>query len=314
MKRPPPSIEEALPAATPLEELMHRYPEVWARTGKALTTALATGRAEEANAFMRSLHAEAEAWRSRVRASGGNPKVLDAAIPRLVAERMAVMAIQRTAFAAALGQMEGTIRLSRWSGSLVQSLFFAHGLERKPASLSLFKLLWPLVRQKRLVMPLVQQQGIYCFYTRELIQALARLAGVRSSLEIAAGDGTLSRFLRAAGVSIVATDDWSWSHRIGYPAEVVKLGAREALARHLPQVVFCSWPPPDNDFERLVFTTPSVELYVAIVSRHRFAAGDHAAYERQSDFEGGVDEELSRLVLPPELASAVLVFRRRQAA
>jgi PAS domain S-box-containing protein len=34
----------------------------------------------------------------------------------------------------------------------------------------------------------------------------------------------------------------------------------------------CSWPPPGNTFEKAVFETPSVERYVVIGSRHRFAA------------------------------------------
>ena len=92
---------------------------------------------------------------------------------------------------------------------------------------------------------------------------------------------------------------------------MARLGAREALARHAPRAVVCSWPPPGNDFERSVFQTPSVELYVVVGSRHRFAAGDHDAYERQADFTGGLDEALSRLVLPPELDPAVYLFRRR---
>jgi hypothetical protein len=60
-----------------------------------------------------------------------------------------------------------------------------------------------------------------------------------------------------------------------------------------------------------VFGTPSVELYVAVTTRHRFAAGDWTSYEEQKTFEWGEDEALSRLVLPPELDPAVLVFRRR---
>ena len=48
-----------------------------------------------------------------------------------------------------------------------------------------------------------------------------------------------------------------------------------------------------------------------ISSRHRFAAGDWDAYDAQDAFEMTLDEELSRLVLPPELEAAVYLFRRR---
>jgi hypothetical protein len=305
--------EELVPRELPLEELMRRHPEGWARVGEALTRALATGRAGEVAGLVRRLHAEADAWRARIARSGGNDQVVKGAMAHLAAERLAVLAVERTALSAAVGQEEGTYRLSLWSGTIVQRLLFARGLTRKPVSLRAFRLAWPLVRQRRLVMPLVQQKGIYCFYSRELVAALARLVGPRPCVELAAGDGTLSRFLRAAGVEITATDDQSWGHVVTYPADVLRLEARRALAELSPRAVICSWPPPGNEFERRIFATPSIELYVAIGSRHRFATGDRAAYDQPGSFEGAPDEQLSRLVLPPELDPAVLVFRRRDA-
>ena len=78
--------------------------------------------------------------------------------------------------------------------------------------------------------------------------------------------------------------------------------------------MICSWPPAGNGFERTVFDTPSVQLYVVIGSRHRFATGGWDAYESQTAFELGEERDLSRLVLPPELDAAVYVFRRRAVA
>jgi hypothetical protein len=174
-----------------------------------------------------------------------------------------------------------------------------------------FRWVWPLVSQRRILMPLVQPRGIYCFYSRELILALADLIGERSCLEIAAGDGTLTRFLNAAGTSVHATDDRSWSHAVAYPAGVEALDATSALGRRRPPVVLCSFPPPGNTFERTVFQTPSVETYVVVTTRHRFAAGDWDAYAGQTAFDLSDDLRLSRLVLPPEIDPAVLVFRRK---
>jgi hypothetical protein len=189
-------------------------------------------------------------------------------------------------------------------------LLFARGLERKPVSLTRFRLLWPLIWQRRRVLPLVQPKGIYCFYSGALIAALAARIGERPCLEIGAGDGTLSRFLTARGVDVTATDDHSWSHAISYPDSVIRQDAREALRRRHPQVVICSWPPAVNDFERHVFRTESVELYLVIGSRHEFAAGDWDAYRAQEAFELRRAPELSRLVLPPELDPEVYVFER----
>jgi hypothetical protein len=226
---------------------------------------------------------------------------------------MARLAAERTLLAAATGQSDGTVRLGRWSGTLIQALFFGRGLERRPVPLRAFRWVWPLVTQRRLLMPLVQPRGIYCFYSLELVKALAALVGERPALEIAAGDGTLSRFLAARGVAVTATDDQSWSHAVQYPADVERLDAAAALQRHRPRAVLCSFPPPGNAFERRVFTSPGVDLYVVVTTRHRFAAGDWNAYEAQTAFDWAVDERLSALVLPPELDPAVLVFRRRAA-
>jgi hypothetical protein len=93
---------------------------------------------------------------------------------------------------------------------------------------------------------------------------------------------------------------------------VEKLGAREALEKYQPQVVLCSWPPPGNPFEKEVFSTPCVELYVVIGSRYRFAGGNWEAYTGQQRFEWQADPRLSGFVLPPELESSVLVFRRKK--
>lgn len=64
--------------------------------------------------------------------------------------------------------------------------------------------------------------------------------------EIAAGDGTLSRFLTDAGVAIAATDDFSWDHAVRCGEDVQRLDARKSLRLHAPTVVVCSWPPLGN--------------------------------------------------------------------
>jgi len=300
-------LEEA-----PLDELMARYPAEWRAVGAALVRATATGRPEALEALVREALAAAAPWRERVARSHANPAVLAEALPRLAAARLTRLAVERTLLAAAAGQASGTVRLGRLAGLLVQALLFRRGLDRKPASLTAFRLLWPLVPGRRRLMPLVQPRGIYCFYSRALVRELARLLSGRGEvLELGAGDGTLARFLAAEGLPVRATDDGSWRHAIDYPPEVERLGAAAALERHRPRAVLCAFPPPGNAFERRVLAAPHVERYLVVTSRHRHAAGDWDAYEGQRDFDWRVDERLSRLVLPPELDPAVLVFERR---
>jgi hypothetical protein len=112
---------------------------------------------------------------------------------------------------------------------------------------------------------------------------------------------------------VTATDDYSWRD-VRFADTVVRQDARKALAAHRPQVVICSWPPAGNSFEHQVFKTRSVQLYIVIASRHRFASADWDAYEHQTDFAFSEDATLSRLVLPPELEAAVYVFRRKAPA
>ena len=213
--------------------------------------------------------------------------------------------------AADAGVTKGKLRFNLFNGFIAQKLLFSKGLERKPVSLFWFRLFWPLVWQKKRLMPLVQPRGIYCFYTRALVKALAGMIGARSCLEIGAGDGTLTRFLKDQGTRLTATDNHGWNKAVEYPEWVVKLDARAALARYAPEVVICSWPPAQNDFERSVFDTPSVQLYIVIGSRHPIASGNWKDYRRQSAFDLDQDKKLGALLLPPELGCAVYVFRRK---
>lgn len=297
----------------PLDTLQARYPREWEKLSEELLGVLARGRHEATAKWLEAVKADAVQWQKRLAQSGQNPRVFEAAFPHLLRHRLARLALQKTSTALAAQQTSGTVRLGFWSGALIQLLLFRRGLERKPASMRAVRWWWRFVPDRRALMALVQPKGIYCFYSRELLQELARLVAGRPCLEIAAGDGTLARFLTAAGAKTHATDDASWSHAVTYPADVQRLDARRALEQHQPKVVVCSWPPPGNSFERAVFESPGVELYVVIGSRHRFAAGHFEAYEKQRRFEWGLDEALSALVLPPELDPAVYVFRRKPA-
>ena len=287
-----------------IDALIARFPADWQQVGPRLVAALEGGDPQQ-------LAQLAGAARARELAASHTRNAQ--ALREAVQGRMLLAALDAYALAAATGQKGGTVRFNAWNGWLIQRLLFARGLTRKPASRGAFRFWWRFVTQKRFLMPLVQKKGIFCFYTRELIAALAQRIAGRRTLEIAAGDGTLTRFLAAAGVDVRATDDHSWSHAVTFPPEVERLDAAQALARHRPQVVLCSWPPPGNRFEAAVFTTPGVELYVVIGSAHRFASGNWDAYRDQRGFDWQVDREFSALVLPPELDTAVLVFTRAAA-
>lgn len=294
-----------------LDELIELFPELWEAVRSDIAGIVAAGNGGLPAYLKRMLPAE-RLLEKKYLGSRGDRKITAALVQQIARGRMAHLAIKQHLVAEATGIEKGKVRFNLLNGYIAQKLLFAGGLERKPVSLFWFRLVWPLLWQRRLLMPLVQPEGIYCFYTRALIDKLADLIGTRSCLEIAAGDGSLTRFLAARGVAITATDDYSWSHEVKYPGFVVKQDAHEALREHAPEVVICSWPPAGNAFERQVFRTRSVQLYIVIGSRHTFAAGNWAEYRSQTGFDGKEDVLLSRLVLPPELDAAVYVFRRKQ--
>lgn len=300
-----------LKANPPLHELMERHPEDWDQVGLKLVASLENGRIQNLSGFVTEAKSLEKTWNDRIRKSGNNPKTLQAALPFLIRSRMSLLAVDKCLLSASTGITTGDIRFSLINGFVMQKLLFRRHLTRKPASLGWFRFWWRFMTQKRILMPLVQKQGIYCFYSRTLIKEMARMIGNHSCLEIAAGDGTLSRFLAEEGVTITATDNHSWKHAIDYPDDVKNIGAKEALQTYQPQAVVCSWPPAGNHFERHVFSSNSVDLYVVIGSRYQFASGNWKDYAKQSHFEYGIDPKLSSFVIPPELESAVLVFRKK---
>lgn len=304
-RRTPREVQAWLASEPSLDQLRDAYPTEWVTVDRELHRVVDTGDRAALDAYVRRLADPPAVKPGTPFTSPG----LDPVLAARVRQRMAALAIRSLGVRAATGVEHGSLRFGRINGTIIQRLLFETGLRRKPVSQRRFRLLWPLLTQRRRLMPLVQPQGIYCFYSAQFVTDLARLIGNRSALEIAAGDGTLTRFLSEKGVAIEATDDQSWE-AIQFPAEVHRADAREALKTREPQVVLCCWPPAGNVFEANVFTTPSVETYIVIGNRHTPGWGNHEAYAEQTEFARSSDERLARLVLPPELESVVYVFDR----
>ena len=282
-------------------ELAAAFPEEWREIERDIGRLLARDNAQGVTAYVASLTARPRPRRSRKQD----------ALTEEIRRHLAVALLRQVRMSVATGVTEGVVRFNLVNGWVAQRLLFARGLERKPVSMRAFRLAWPVLWQRRRLMPLVERRGIYCFYSKPLVDRLAAIIGPRTCLEIGAGDGTLARFLAAAGVDVIATDDHSWNRSISYPEWVERVDARTALRRHRPTVVLCSWPPPGNAFEREVFKTPSVELYVVIGAAAEHNAGNWSDYRSQEAFDVAEDPTLSALVLPPEIKPAVYVFRRR---
>jgi hypothetical protein len=294
-------LQRWLQTGPKLDELIARYPAEWAR---ARADMIAASKSGTTASLVASISSASSQPRDRLKPERQQ-------LAELIRSQMVLRALRSAGFRAETGVDSGPVKFSRLDGTILQHLFFSQGLTRKPVSMPLYSLVWPLVRQRRRLLPLVRPQGIYCFYSRRLINEIATLAQGRPVLEIAAGDGTLARFLRNAGVEARATDDFSWASSIDYGDDVERMDARTALRRIQPTVVICSWPPPSNPFERTVFATASVDHYIVITSANSHDASDWLGYLAQHSFDMVEDERLGRMVLP-QGASRVLVFTRRE--
>lgn len=309
-KATPEQVIKWLQSKPSLDALSAEFPELREIVRRELAEIVAGESSAELPAYLRRMSQNERVLERKFHGSRGDKKIAIVLVEQAVRTRIAQLSINQHLVSEATGIDKGKVRFNLINGYIAQKLLFNDGLERKPVDLFWFRLIWPLLPQRRVLMPLVQPEGIYCFYSRQLIDELVRLIGSGSCLEIAAGDGTLSRFLTERGVRITATDDYSWKHTVNYPEFVLKRDAVDALREYAPEVVICSWPPAGNSFERQVFRTGSVQMYIVIGSRHRFAVGNWEEYHKQSVFDFEEDERLSGLVLPPELDAAVYIFRR----
>jgi len=295
-----------------LEDLCSKYPAEWDTVQRDIFSIIERGVPEELQKYLQNLSAQGTLLTKPSYKSRGDRK--EAILLHTIRSRMASEAVKKLSLAtlaADIGVKDGKLRFNLLNGFIAQRLLFARGLERKPVSLFWFRLIWPFLWQRKRLMPLVQPKGIYCFYSQPLVDALAKMSDAKVCLEIGAGDGTLTRFLKDRGVQITATDNHAWKHVVTYPEWVIKLGAHEALSTYAPEVVICSWPPSQNDFERQVFRTPSVQIYIVIGSRYNIAFGNWNDYRLQTAFEMVEDKKLGSMVLPPELEAAVYIFRRK---
>lgn len=287
-----------------------QYPELKEIVMKDFSKINKASSAKEIMAIVNTHKAKAHFALERIQKSGVEQKTVKSFLPDIIKARIAIYMLEQLNLAIQSGQHSGRVRFNLWDGFILQRVLFKKGLERKPVSLLVFKLLWPLIINKKILMPLVNKKGIYCFYSKQLLNQIANLIGNTKCLEIGAGDGTLTNFLRGVGVTCDATDDYSWEHYINYPAYVEKLEATQALAKYKPDTVICSWPPPGNPFEKSIFAMESVKLYIVIATKNPAFAGNHDTYQEQKGFTMEYSQQLSSLVLPPSEDHAIYIFRR----
>lgn len=293
-----------------VEALLKQYPEYKQEVLQEIQDLQRSAKPDLIRAILDKYTFSAKVAKKRIYASRMNEQTVKAFVPDIIKARFAFYLLEQFNVVVSSQKTSTNTRLNLWDGFILQRLLFKKGFERKPVSARLFPLFWKMIKDKKLLMPLVNQKGIYCFYSKELIKELSILIGDQSCVEIGAGDGTLTAFLKKYHVDCKATDDYSWSHYITYPDFVEKADAKAALNQYKPKVVICSWPAPKNTYEKHVFQTTSVDLYIVIGTKSAAYTGDFDTYYNLKHFSMMLDERLSSLVLPPSDENAVYIFRR----
>lgn len=195
---------------------------------------------------------------------------------------------------------------------LVRLIVMPMAKARKALPFRLHRAVWRLLRTPAAATAMLMQAGCYLIAPAELIDSLRSLIGTRRVLEIGAGRGILASYLRRSGADITAVDDFSWSATVPMGTEVLKMDGREALGQFKPEVVICCWPPPGNTFEQEIFSSPGVQDYIVIVSRHRHASGNHKAYAGAEGFRCvQATGKLAEMLLPAEAESILYIFTRK---
>jgi hypothetical protein len=155
--------------------------------------------------------------------------------------------------------------------TLARVLWDRHGARKLPSGPALDRALAALPpRELSWLCELAPLGPLYLLPTRPFVRALAgaiAALGVRSVLEVAAGDGFLARSLARAApaLKVRASDSGAWTEprarmserevrslaRVEVPGlalghDVERLSAARAIARHRPELVLCSWLPPGH--------------------------------------------------------------------
>ena len=130
---------------------------------------------------------------------------------------------------------------------------------------------------------------LYQLWTAEsvaIIAAWLRRRNARVVLEVGAGDGRLTAWLRPlvpAEMRLIATDDRSWVRPAAraLPRTVHRLHYDQALVRFRPDTVLSSWMPYREDWTPAFRRTVSVQRYLLVGEGAWGCVGTRAAWQPQ---------------------------------
>ncbi len=171
----------------------------------------------------------------------------------------------------------GKKRLVAARAALAKLLWDKHGLRKLPSNAQLDAALSALpAAELEWLFEFSPFGPLYFLPTRPFVTALSRKLrelGAKRVLEVAAGDGFLSRALSAVDpkLEVIATDSGAWEapqarmndkerralrgqsvSGLALGSEVLRLDAKAAVRRFSPDVVLCAWLPPGPMLDGLI--------------------------------------------------------------
>ena len=100
------------------------------------------------------------------------------------------------------------------------------------------------------------EAGMYTFVSLRWIVPFAKWIGERKVMEVMAGRGFLSKALREQGITVHASDNFSWPVRTWSETvtDVIKMDALEAVEKHGKEydILIMGWPYMDDTAYRII--------------------------------------------------------------
>lgn len=134
---------------------------------------------------------------------------------------------------------------------------------------------------KNVIFLFAHENRIYQFWNKEYIECLAneikKRVGNKLVLEVAAGDGMLSYWLRSYGVNIIATDSGEWKITPRNHVEIID--AVSAIKKYNPIMVIASWLPYQEELDIQIFNQKVP--YIILIGEENGACGSEKFWETE---------------------------------
>ena len=298
--------------AAELPELVRQNPELWQDVMGSIRSAVERKQMSQLAEMGQRAGATINRWQS---AAGSPLSQTDHARIELIKAQMTSLAIDQFITAFTRTGAKPSIRdqvVLKWG-------LTRHLQSAKTLTLAQYQKAWLRLTDHAAAASAIQQSGFWSVPTKELCLGLKECIKNRPVLEVGAGRGLFVTALNEVGVKIEGVDNCTWTmakNVLPAAKPFMRLeSAEEALRRSQPSVVLGVWPPPGNKFEKVIFETKSVNLYLAIVSAHQFASGNWQDYKAQeskkSQFYCVMNESLNKMLRPLESDQRLLIFRRK---